>query len=376
MSEQKSKPLGLYVHIPFCARKCAYCDFASWSGRQADIPRYIDALRDEIAARAEACGHPAADTVFFGGGTPSLLPPDAYRAIARTLRDRFDIAPDAEWTVECNPGTLTEAFADALAESGCSRLSMGMQAAQPRLLQSLGRIHTPEDAAAAVRIARAAGIGNLNLDLMLGLPGQTAGDMAETLEAALALSPQHLSCYALIVEEGTPLAARVARGEAVLPGEDADREMYSLCRDTLQKRGFHQYEISNFALPGRECRHNVNCWKREDYLGFGCAAHSLYADTRRANPRGLDDYLDGAAPETERIGPEEAMFETMMLGLRLTRGVSESDFEARYGARLWDVYGARLAPALRDGRLLRRDGCVRLTERGMDVMNSVLLLIL
>ena len=376
MSEQKSKPLGLYVHIPFCARKCAYCDFASWSGRQADIPRYIDALRDEIAARAEACGHPAADTVFFGGGTPSLLPPDAYRAIARTLRDRFDIAPDAEWTVECNPGTLTEAFADALAESGCSRLSMGMQAAQPRLLQSLGRIHTPEDAAAAVRIARAAGIGNLNLDLMLGLPGQTAGDMAETLAAALALSPQHLSCYALIVEEGTPLAARVARGEATLPGEDADREMYGLCRDTLQKRGFHQYEISNFALPGRECRHNVNCWKREDYLGFGCAAHSLYADTRRANPRGLDGYLEGDPPETERIGPEEAMFETMMLGLRLTRGVSESDFEARYGARLWDVYGARLAPALRDGRLLRRDGYVRLTERGMDVMNSVLLLIL
>lgn len=376
MSKQKSLPLGLYVHIPFCARKCAYCDFASWAGRQADMPRYADALCAEIRARAAACGHPAADTVFFGGGTPSLLPPALYGRIARALRESFALSPDAEWTVECNPGTLTPAFADALAESGCNRLSMGMQAAQPRLLQSLGRIHTLKDVREAVSLARRAGIGRLNLDLMLGLPGQTMDDMAETLREALALRPDHLSCYALIVEEGTPLCGWVERGEVQLPGEDADREMYGLCRETLRKHGFHQYEISNFSLPGGECLHNVHCWQREDYLGFGCAAHSLWKNQRRANPRGLDDYLAGRAPEIQEVGPEEAMFETVMLGLRLTRGVEESDFLRRHGQALWTVYGEKLQPAVDDGRLKRENGYVFLTERGMDVMNSVLVALL
>ena len=369
-------PLGLYVHIPFCARKCAYCDFASWAGRGADMPRYAEAVCLEIARRGAACGHPAADTVFFGGGTPSLLPPELYLRIASALREHFDIAPDAEWTVECNPGTLTPEFAGALAQSGCNRLSMGMQAAQPRLLRSLGRIHDMDGVRQAADIARRAGIDQMNLDLMLGLPGQTMDDMRETLDAALALRPRHISCYALIVEEGTPLHGRVARGEAVLPGDEADRAMYGLCRDTLRAAGFRQYEISNFALPGFACRHNVHCWEREDYLGFGCAAHSLWQNERRANPRQIDDYLRGGAPEVQRIGREEAMFETMMLGLRLTAGVSEEGFAARYGTSLWDTYGKRLAPALRDGRLARENGRVFLTERGMDVMNSVLLLIL
>lgn len=370
------QPLGLYVHIPFCVRKCAYCDFASWAGRAADMPRYVDAVCAEIARRAEACGHPAADTVFFGGGTPSVLPPELYGRIARTLRENFEIMPDAEWSVECNPGTLTPAFADALAGSGCNRVSMGLQAAQPRLLAALGRIHTLEEAREAARMARRAGIGNLNLDLMLGLPGQTIRDMAETLDDALEMRPEHLSCYALIVEDGTPLQAGIERGEITLPGDDADRAMYGLCRDTLQKNGFHQYEISNFALPGRECRHNVNCWKRADYLGFGCAAHSLWRNGRRANPRALDAYLAGDAPETEQIGPAEAMFETMMLGLRLTAGVSEAEFLAQYGRSLWEVYGDRLAPAIADGRLRREGGRVFLTAYGMDVMNSVLVALL
>ena len=365
-------PLGLYVHVPFCARKCAYCDFASWAGREADMARYADAVCAEIAARAAACGHPRADTVFFGGGTPSLLPPALYLQIAQALRAHFEIAPDAEWTVECNPGTLTADFAQALRQSGCNRLSMGMQAAQPRLLRALGRIHDMEAVAHSVRLARLAGIQNINLDLMLGLPGQTQADMAETLAAALALSPQHISCYALIVEEGTPLEAAVRHNQVTLPGDDADREMYGLCRDTLCAQGFHQYEISNFALQNHECRHNVNCWLREDYLGFGCAAHSLWRNKRRANAHGLDAYLAGEAPQTERICPDDAMFESMMLGLRLTRGVQEADFLRRHGRALWSVYGEKLQPAIDDGRLVRADGRVFLSARGMDVMNSVL----
>lgn len=365
-------PLGLYVHVPFCARKCAYCDFASWAGREADMPRYAEALCAEIARRAADCGHPQADTVFFGGGTPSLLPPALYLQIAQALRRHFDIAPNAEWTVECNPGTLTADFARALRQSGCNRLSMGMQAAQPRLLRALGRIHDMEAVARSADIARAAGIDNLNLDIMLGLPDQTAADMAETLAAALALSPRHVSCYALIMEEGTPLEAAVRRGEVVLPADETDRALYGLCRDTLRAHGFEQYEISNFAQAGFACRHNVNCWRREEYLGFGCAAHSLWRDERRANPRGIDAYLAGEAPELLRISPAEAMFESMMLGLRLTRGVDERDFFHRHGRALWEVYGAKMESALADGRLLRADGRVFLSERGMDVMNSVL----
>ena len=370
------KPLGLYVHIPFCVRKCAYCDFASWPGREADMPRYTQALCREIARRGDALGRPQADTVFFGGGTPSTLPPDLYLQIARALRQHFAIAPDAEWTVECNPGTLTAPFAAALAESGCSRLSMGMQAAQAELLARLGRIHTLEDVRASAALARAAGIGALSLDLMLGLPGQTPAHMAETLAAALSLRPDHLSCYALIVEAGTPLAGWVARGEAVLPGDEADRALYALCRDTLAAYGYHQYEISNFARPGRECRHNVNCWRREDYLGFGCAAHSLWQNARAANPADLDAYLAGDPPETQPVSPADAMFESVMLGLRLTRGIEEADFLRRHGRSLWSVYGEKLRPALADGRLCRRDGRLFLTERGMDVMNTVLVALL
>lgn len=365
-------PLGLYVHVPFCARKCAYCDFASWAGRQADMPRYVDAVCSEITRRAAQCGHPAADTVFFGGGTPSLLPAELFKRLARTLRQQFHILPDAEWTVECNPGTLTQRFADTLAACGVTRISLGMQAAQPQLLRALNRIHDMHGVRQAVEIARAAGIGQLNLDLMLGLPGQTLQHWQDTLSQALSLRPQHISCYALIVEEGTVLYDAVARGEAVLPDEQLERSMYALCRSTLQAHGFHQYEISNFALDGCECRHNVNCWKREDYLGFGCAAHSLWQNERRANPSDLNEYLNHAAPEVEHISANEAMFESLMLGLRLTAGIDESDFARRHGRALWDVYGQRLTPALLDGRLTRQDGRIALTEHGMDVMTSVL----
>ena len=364
--------LGLYVHIPFCVRKCAYCDFSSWPGRKEDMQRYTDALCDEIRARARETGRQTCDTVFFGGGTPSILPDQLFAQIVSTLRACYDFAADTEFTVECNPGTVTESFAKTMRACGVNRVSMGMQAAQEALLRRLNRIHSMDDVKTAVATLRNAGIDNLNLDLMLGLPGQTLNDMRDTLQAALSLSPQHISCYALIVEEGTPLARAVDKGEMTLPGEDLDREMYGLCRETLQKAGFEQYEISNFALPGRICRHNAHCWQRAPYLGFGCAAHSFYDEVRRANPAGLNAYLNGEAPETERISREDALFEKMMLGLRLTKGVSEKDFENEFHVSLFDVYGAKLQPALSDGRLCREDGRVYLTEHGMDVMNSVL----
>lgn len=364
--------LGIYVHIPFCVRKCAYCDFASYAGRMADMPRYVDALCEEIRLRARETGRLTADTVFFGGGTPSLLSGELLEKIVDTLKSCYDLTPDCEFTMESNPGTLTEALAQTMVRCGVNRLSMGMQCAQSHLLQRLNRIHTMEDVRAAVHIARRAGIAQLNLDLMLGLPGQTEADIHETLREALSLSPDHLSCYALIVEEGTPLCRDIENGTLTLPGDDADRTMYEICRQTLRQHGYQQYEISNFAREGKRCQHNVNCWQYQPYLGFGCAAHSFFSGQRRANPASLDDYLSGAAPQIEDISHDDAMFEFIMLGLRLTEGIEESAFFKHFGLPLWQKYGPQLNKSLLDGRLRREGGRIYLSEHGMDVMNSVL----
>ena len=224
----------------------------------------------------------------------------------------------AEITCECNPGTLTTPFAQALRQSGCQPAVHVAQATQARLLRLLGRIHDWEKVIASVEIAREAGFDNMNLDLMFGLPSQTVADVRETLAAAIALSPTHLSCYGLIVEEGTPICRDIAVGKLALPDEEVEREMYELARQTLAEHGFHQYEISNFAREGYACRHNVGCWTRVPYLGFGCAAHSFFEECRTMNPSKLDAYLAGEEPKTEQISKEEARFESMMLGLRIT----------------------------------------------------------
>ncbi|NLZ01602.1 MAG: radical SAM family heme chaperone HemW, partial [Pirellulaceae bacterium] len=314
-------PIGLYVHIPFCASKCAYCDFASCAGREADIPRYVDAVIREIARRGAEAGHPRADTVFLGGGTPSLLDERQTTRILDALFEAFPIEEGAEITCECNPGTLTAPLAHALRKAGVNRLSIGAQARQARLLRLLGRIHDWQGVVASVETARQAGFDNINLDLMFGLPSQNVPDFRETLQAAIALSPSHLSCYGLIVEEGTPISRDIAEGKLALPDEEAERAMYELARQTLATDGLDQYEISNFARPGHACRHNLGCWTRVPYLGFGCAAHSFFGQCRTMNPSRIDAYLAGDEPKTERISREEARFESMMLGLRLTRGV-------------------------------------------------------
>lgn len=364
--------LGLYVHIPFCVRKCAYCDFSSYAGRMADMPRYVDALCREIRTRAEETGRRTANTIFFGGGTPSLLTGELLEKILSTIKSCYDLTPDCEFTMESNPGTLTKELADVMVRCGVNRLSMGMQCAQSHLLERLNRIHSLEDVQHAVQIARSAGIRQLNLDLMLGLPGQTLDHMHETLHEALRLSPDHLSCYALIVEEGTPLCRDIEQGVLSLPGDDADRAMYEICRETLRGHGYQQYEISNFAREGKRCRHNVNCWQYQPYLGFGCAAHSFFDGKRRANPASLDDYLAGTAPQIDLISRDDAMFEFVMLGLRLTEGIEEESFTRQFGVPLWEKYGPQLEKALQDGRLFRQNGRVYLSEHGMDVMNSVL----
>lgn len=364
------KEVGLYIHIPFCARKCAYCDFASFADREKDMPAYAERLMQEMREKARPEYRVA--TLYIGGGTPSLLPPDLMEKILRQARANFIFLPDAECSCECNPGTATKEFFSVLKSNGVNRLSLGAQASQPRLLSLLGRIHTWEQVEYTVSLAQNAGFENINLDLMLGLPTQTITDVQESLKKALALSPTHLSCYGLIVEAGTPLKTRVDRGEWTLPEEDEERAMYECCRETLALHGFQQYEISNFALPGFSCRHNVDCWKRKEYLGLGSAACGFLGNQRFQNPPLLSDYLAGVAPEITEISPEDARFESVMLGLRMMEGVSEEEFLRMHGVSLRHTYGKALEKPLAEGLISWEQGYLRLTRRGMDVQNRIL----
>lgn len=355
---------GLYVHIPFCASKCDYCDFVSFPGREGDISRYLDALRAELDARAPL---PAFDSVFFGGGTPSLPPPWFVPAVLEAVRERTDIAQGAEATCEANPGTLTQEHVRAWREAGIGRLSLGAQVRQDRLLEALGRRHRWQDVLRAAQMWGEA--ESLSLDLMYGLPGQTQEDWLETLDAAVCLRPGHLSCYSLIVEEETPFGRLAREGALELPGEEAERAMHRLARERLAREGYRQYEVSNWERGGRACRHNLNTWRRGEYMGIGCAAASFVEGVRTRNTSDLDEYMRSAlagAPRLEEKTPlsrEDALFEEVMLGLRLTEGVELSqEAYALYAERLRGMEGL----AELSGRR------ARLTERGMDLMNAIL----
>ncbi len=395
MPRSLHQPIGLYVHVPFCISKCAYCDFASYAGRQSDIPRYVDTVVWEIGRRGAETGHPTADTIFLGGGTPSLLREFQVTRILDALFEAFPMEEGAEITCECNPGTLgipdrtsdgphplplsqrergdvMTPFAEALHKAGVNRLSMGAQARQASLLRLLGRVHNWQQVIASVEIARKAGFQNINLDLMFGLPLQTVSDWRETLEAAISLLPTHISCYGLIVEEGTAICRDIAAGKLALPDEEIERKMYELARQTLAQHGFHQYEISNFAREGYACRHNLGCWTRVPYLGFGSAAHSFLGERRTMNPSMLDAYLAGVEPKTEHISKEEARFESMMLGLRMTRGVKDEDFTRMHGMSIREAFGEKLDKPIGGGLLEWHEGALRLTRLGMDLQDSVL----
>lgn len=359
------KPVALYIHIPFCVKKCAYCDFSSWPGRERDWARYLNALEDEFASAAKRYGKMPVRTVFVGGGTPSVLPEDAVMRILAMARARFELLPDAEITVEANPGTLSPEKLRAYRDSGVNRLSIGVQAAQPRLLNLLGRVHSPEDAVNAVAQARDAGFKNINLDLMYALPGQTMADWVASVKFALSLKPEHLSLYSLIVEPGTPIERAIASGELTAPEDEASIQMQRAAGRILSRHGFARYEISNYALPGFECRHNMVYWERGDYLGLGCAAHSMMAGERFENTLDLDAYISGVREVARRaITAEEAREEAIMLGTRTARGIP------------LDLVSKKLEAVKRleaGGFVKRAGGRLILTDRGMEVQNAVVL---
>ncbi len=371
--------MELYIHLPFCRKKCRYCDFASWAGMEDRMEDYVAAVIREAQSRAAALGTFRPETVFIGGGTPSVLPPSLLDRLLDGVFRLFPPKHGAEITSEANPGTLTADWLSAAQAQGVNRLSLGMQAAQPELLRMLGRIHDTAAVGESVRLIRAQGIRNLNLDLMFGLPGQTEAMWQETLQTALSFTPEHISCYGLIPEDGTPLKDDLDSGALTLPEEETERAMYDKAISLLGQAGYAQYEISNFAKPGFACRHNIGYWQRVPYLGLGLAAASMFlrpdgSCLRETNTALMADYLrePGTGRESEAASGTDAMFESLMLGLRMTEGVSEAAFEAMHGQPLSAVYGKKLSQLADRGLLIHEHGSWRLTRRGMDIQNTVL----
>ncbi len=368
--------VGLYLHIPFCADLCPYCHFTRREYDRALGARYVAALAREVAETG--CGE-AADTIYFGGGTPSLLAPAEVAHLLAACRQAFAVARDAEVTLEANPESLTPASLDGFRAAGVTRLSIGVQSFRDPELVRIGRGHDAERARRACREARAAGFETVSVDLMMGLPGQHLDAWLASVDALCELAPDHASLYLLEVWPGSPLAARAAAGGWALPDEDEAAEMYEAALERLDRAGYVQYEISNAARPGRWSRHNLKYWTGGDWYGFGVGAHSTVRGTRWANVARTEDYLDRIEGGRDaRVGggrrlPAAAQLEeALFMGLRLAGGVVEAGLARRYGVDPWTRYGAALARYVEAGLVVRRAGRIRLTRRGMLLSTEIL----
>ena len=378
----------IYIHIPFCKKKCDYCDFLSAPAGDETIKKYVDALLKEISHHGSKYGKKGEnrniETIFFGGGTPSILKSNQIKAIMEKLKDEFNIEETAEITMECNPGTADENKLIAIKNSGVNRLSIGLQTTNDNELKAIGRIHTYEEFLHIFNTARECGFENINIDLMSALPNQTMDSYKETLEKIVKLRPEHISAYSLILEEGTPLYDRIealnkAHQANGLPDEDEERGMYYLTKEILEDNGYERYEISNYALKNYECRHNIAYWIRKDYIGMGLGAASCIDNVRMKNISSLKKYLELnegdnylEASETEVLTKEDKMAEFMFLGLRLTKGISTKEFEEQFGEKFDTIYGSVTEKHIKDGLLVKNGENIRLTELGRDVCNIVM----
>lgn len=366
-------PMEIYVHIPFCIKKCDYCDFLSGPSGPKEQADYVDALLEEINAAEEGKGR-SVSSVFIGGGTPSVLDERFIGEILNHIRRKFQIADHAEITIEVNPGTADRNKLQAYRTYGINRLSIGLQSPDDRELKILGRIHNYEQFLETYRSAREAGFDNINIDLMSAIPEQTYEDWEKNLRTVAELSPEHISAYSLIVEEGTPFWER----ELDLPDEDTEYRMYEDTAAILGEYGFHQYEISNYAKKGLECRHNKGYWQRTDYLGLGLGASSLVDHVRFSNTDNMEEYLRNSAfPEKIRCDREtlteaDEMAEFMFLGLRMTEGVSVREFEEYFGKNMESIYGEVLKKHFALGMLKKKNDRIFLTRRGIHVSNGVM----
>lgn len=411
--------LSLYIHIPFCVSKCNYCDFLSASCDEETKQKYVEVLCREITQRAEKFKDKKIDTIFLGGGTPSILSVEQITKLMTAIRQNFQILPDAEISMEMNPGTVNKAKLESYKEQGINRLSIGLQSANNEELKILGRIHTWEEFLQTWNLVREAGFANVNIDLMSALPGQTMESYRETLEKVLVLRPEHISAYSLIVEEGTPFFewfGEESKRRNELPDETTDRQMYELTKEMLEERGYYRYEISNYALKGYECKHNIGYWKRKEYLGLGLGAASLFlnddvshqmqnltdksseTNIRCSNISDLQTYLEVGSEqismndesckkkqtevnvkeqkwieEQTDLSLTDQMEEFMFLGLRMMEGVSPMEFELQFGKSLQEVYGIQISKLEKQGLLEfhQKTGRYALTLQGIDVSNQV-----
>ena len=368
----KAKGLGVYIHIPFCIRKCNYCDFCSFPNSSPKImERYADELCRRINDFSKRAAAHVVDTVYFGGGTPTLLPIPCFEKLMGTLKDSFTISPDAEISCECNPASIDKNGLIALRQLGINRLSIGLQSAINTERALLGRVHSFEDFKRTFKDARDAGFDNVSADLMYGIPSQTKESFKNTLIALTELSPEHISAYGLKIEDGTAFAK--TQDSLVLPDEDTEYEMYELCVKLLADAGYERYEISNFAKLGFESKHNLRYWRLDDYIGFGVAAHSFFGGERFGNSRDIEGFLCGnnIVEESYFPSPKDTLSEYVMLGLRLGKGISRKDFYTRFGKELDEVFPT-LKNYVENDFLKDENGSVAFTTKGFFVSNTIL----
>lgn len=372
---ENKAPLGLYVHIPFCVQKCNYCDFLSFSADEKRKRQYIDALVREMKSWREKISDYEIDTIFIGGGTPSVLSVTDMDSLFQGISDCFTRSQKTEFTVECNPGTVDEEKLSLYRQAGVNRLSFGMQSTMDEELHQLGRIHNYKQFLGSYELARRVGFDNVNVDIMSAVPKQTLMSYETTLHRVTKLAPEHISSYSLIIEEGTPFYEWYRESPPV--DEDTDRRMYECTEEILSAAGYSRYEISNYAKPGRECRHNIKYWRRFEYLGLGLGASSQMGNCRFSNVRDLASYMDSVqsgeilAEERDELSSADEKAEFMYLGLRMMQGISEKEFEENFGENLMECYGEEINRCERQGLLECQGDRIFLTKRGIDVSNRV-----
>ena len=387
--KENTKNIGIYVHIPFCKKKCEYCDFKSFVGKENLIDQYMKWVKYELKSIGEGNKLDYENnlddliivkTIYIGGGTPSILPPKYISDILNTIKDNYTIDnKNLEVTIEVNPGTVNEEKLTKYKECGINRLSIGLQATQNEVLNTLGRIHTYNDFLDTYNVARKIGFNNINVDLMIGIPGQSLEDVQESIEEIIKLSPEHISTYSLIIEEGTPFFDKLVKNEITLPDEEIERQMYWMVKKKLEEAGYIHYEISNFAKKGYESKHNLACWNQEEYVGVGAAAHSYTNNVRYSNVCEIEEYINNYENNNEtnnfifheKQTKDSKMKEFMLLGLRKINGIRVQEFKNRFGENPIYLYRKELNKLVNEN-LLEIDGdTIKLTKKGLDLANLV-----
>lgn len=364
------KELGIYVHIPFCIRKCKYCDFASFVENSDVQDKYTDCIVKEINSYRGKADNYIVNSVFFGGGTPSVLSSINMHRIITAIKATFYLSEDAEISLECNPKTASFTKLKNYIKMGFNRISLGVQSLDDKLLRIIGRAHTSKDFLESYAMAKLAGFKNINYDLMFALPEQSFESFKETCDSIVKLSPEHISCYSLILEENTQLFEE--QDFYNFADEEENRQMYEYAKKVFTDNGYEHYEISNFAKKGYECRHNLKYWEMKDYIGFGLSASSFINNERRTNPCTLNEYFENKQPHIEIEDKEALMGEFMFLGLRKIKGINNKDFKELFNESFFDVYKTEIEKHINNGLLIKEDENLRLSDKGLDLANYVM----